>query len=54
MPLEGIQKFIPAFKHVGSVVRGKQIFAAIRSHQVKFLGPINVGSGLMGDPIAYR
>ena len=22
--------FIPAFKHVGSVVRGKQLFAAIR------------------------
>jgi hypothetical protein len=46
MPLEGIQNihpvrlwsglglrsygFIPAFKHVGSVVRGKQLFVQIR------------------------
>ena len=30
MPLEGIQNIHPRIKHVGSVVRGKQLFAMIR------------------------
>ncbi len=29
-PWKEFRTFIPAFKHVGSVVRGKQLFAAIR------------------------